>query len=200
MGDPSTHAQLAKEGVIWCLSSLSLAKDVGLSTLCMRALSVFATNFSREMLESPASTKAVLWAIGVRDVELQRLGARALTLMLRHSGDGDVKFRKEAAEAMVPLAACADPEVVELCVVAMCYVSQSDVCRAALAASGINLEVNRQQGHRVFSDPCLAYAYLTFVDNVANDATVRGTLLRPPGACDLMLNRFLQVRPFVAPI
>ena len=176
MGDPTCHALLAKEGVIWCLSSLALQKLLELSLLCMSALSVFAKDFPRDMLGSPATVKAVLWAIGGahESVQLQRLGARILTHMLRESSENDTGFRKQAVENMIPLANSDDAEIAELCIVGLCYASQSEACRGPIAQSGILMILDSES---LCTNHALGYAYLTLIDNVANESSSRSQVL-----------------------
>ena len=181
MGDPACHALLAKEGVIWCLSSLALQKALDLSLLCMSALSVFAKDFPRDMLGSPATVKAVLWAIGGarahESVQLQRLGARILTHMLRESNETDTGFRKQAVESMIPLASSDDAEIADLCIVGLCYASQSEACRGPIASSGVLMILDSDS---LFSNRELGYAYLTLLDNVANESSTRNQMLVSP--------------------
>ena len=176
MGDPTCLTLLAKEGVIWCLSSLALQKALELSLLCMSALSVFAKDFPRDMLGSPATVKAVLWAIGGahQSVQLQRLGARILTHMLRESNENDTGFRKQAVENMIPLASSEDGEIADLCIVGLCYASQSEACRGPMALSGLLMILDSQS---VCTNRALGYAYLTLIDNVANESSTRSQML-----------------------
>ena len=143
-----------------------------LSLLCVRALAVFAQEHSRDLLSSPASIKAVLWAIncGPNELEMQRLSARVLALMLRHSTDTDHVFRRQAVDSMFnsdninSLAHSTDPEIRELCVLSLYYASQSEACRSLIATSGVLILVGSDQ---MMQHPLISYVYITAIDNVA---------------------------------
>ena len=143
-----------------------------LSLLCVRALAVFAMDHSRDLLSSPASIKAILWAIncGPSEQEMQRLSARVLALMLRHSTEADYVFRKQAVDSMsnnnsmTSLAHSEDPEIRELCVLSLFYASQSEACRSQIATSGVLILVGSDH---MMSSALISYVYITAIDNVA---------------------------------
>ena len=171
-----------------------------LSLLCVRALAVFAKDHSRDLLSSPASIKAVLWAIncGPHELEMQRLSARVLALMLRHSTDADHVFRKQAVDSLfnngstISLVHSNDPEIRELCVLSLFYASQSEACRSLIATSGVLILVgiDHMMGHALIS-----FVYITAIDNVACGIEGFGGFERVElfrQHPQLIINRFLQ--------
>ena len=55
--------------------------------------------------------------------------------MLMQTADHDVEFRRLAVEHMSFLATNTDPEICELCVICLCFSSQSEICRELIVKS-----------------------------------------------------------------
>jgi hypothetical protein len=188
MADKSLYPVMAKEGVIWGLSSLAQVDDPELLMLCAKALCCFSYNFARDMLTSSATVNTILMIIQKKDLALQRVGALALTNILLQTTDADEKFRRKAVEGMIPLAQSTDEEVSEMCVYCLCLTSQSESCREAIVASGM---LSMIDSSAIFEVDELSYAYLTMVVNIANNPMMRTKLLddRP----DRTVQRFMQI-------
>ena len=70
-------------------------------------------------------------------LELQRAGARTLTNMLMQTTDMELEFRRSAVEHMSFLATNTDSEICEMCVICLCFASQSEPCRELIVTSGM---------------------------------------------------------------
>lgn len=57
--------------------------------------------------------------------------------MLMQTTDADIEFRKQAVANMSFLTTNTDPEICEMCVICLCFASQSETCRELIVRSGM---------------------------------------------------------------
>ena len=64
--------------------------------------------------------------------------------MLMQTTDMESEFRRQAVEHMSFLAMNDDPEICEMCVICLCFASQSDACRELIVTSGMLTKIGGQ--------------------------------------------------------
>ena len=64
----------------------------------------------------------------------------------------EIEFRKSAVENMSFLATNTDPEICDLCVVCLCYASQSEVCRELIVTSGMLTKIGGKEVEKRFEE------------------------------------------------
>ena len=155
-------------------------------TLGTRALCCLSTRFAKEMLSSGSLLSIVVRLISMQDpqdAELMKLGGITLTNILLVSTNENEAFRLKAVSCMENLVACKDAEVSEMCVLCLCFASQSESCRAKIVQLTKNMDSSK-----IFSEPRVSYAYLAMFENIANNPEMRSQLLD-----EHLVQRFAQV-------
>jgi len=125
------------------------------------------------MLHSAAVIKTVVKLINMDD-ELQMLGSIILTNMLLESTVDSEAFRKVAVENMLKLVMSRDIAISEMCVLCLCFASQSESCRSVIIGKGLLEYIDAS---RIFKEPRISYAYLAMFENIANNPAMRSELL-----------------------
>lgn len=185
MSDPSLHKDMVEQDVIWGLSTLAQVQNEEILVLCSRAICSISTQFAKEMLSSMAVIKIVMKLINWDDFELIRLGAITLTNLLLQSTNEHEVFRKVAVENMGKLVMNTDEEISEMCVLCLCFASQSESCRSSIISAGLLQHIDSSN---IFAEPRVSYAYLAMFENIANNPAMRSKLLD-----DHLVKRFSEV-------
>lgn len=175
MADPTLHAVMVKEGVIWGMATLALLENTELLKLCINAICTLSGEFARDILKLSTAVKTVMFAINhTEDVEITLAGGRTLMNLLLNTTDKDESFRKFAVENMTNLVQCKDEEVCEISILCLCVASQSESCRSVIVSSGM---LHMIDVSTIFSQHRVSFAYLTMFGNIANNPSMRTELL-----------------------
>ena len=186
MADSSLYKNMVDDGAIWGFSSLAQLGDPVLVELCAKAICSLSCEFAEQMLLSTSTLKTILMLVNRDDdVELQRLGGRALLNLLVCTTNEHAPLHALVVQNLTRLAACKDEEISELTILSLCIISMSESCRERIVNSGM---LNMIDASTIFASAPLCYAYLTMFGNIANNPTMRTKILD-----DKSVSRFEQI-------
>jgi hypothetical protein len=188
LADSTLHKEMVHDGrLIWGFGSLYFQDDAEIKLLCLKGLCLLSSlDFIKELLSSSISMQAITDAVSQStDMELLRIGARALSNILRQTKDSDEKFRRKVVESIAPMVESTDIEISEVSILCLCLASQSESCREGIVQSGM-LRMIDASG--IFFKPRVSNAYLTMFENIANNPKMRTKVLD-----DKCISRFMQI-------
>jgi hypothetical protein len=173
LADPTCHASMVKDGLIWALSTLAGLGDEDLTMLCAQSLSNLSRQYAKNILDSAVAVKVVMDFLVNKNTEILKYGSRLLLNMLQTTTEEDEDFRSQAVERMA-IVSDNNEEVSRLTILCLCLASQSEACRGVIVRCGILHSID---AGAIFRDPQLSYAYLTMFGNIAQNPLMRVRLL-----------------------